>query len=367
MSTVITSQDPRFDQARRTRNGRFPAADQIVKQVNYCQDAEDVAKTLQAVIDAGMRPTTRSSGHCYEDFIVNNPHGAILDVSMLNHVTAAANGGGPYSIGAGAMLGNVYGQLYKMGNVALPGGTCYTVCAGGHISGGGYGLLARRYGITCDYVRAVDIVTVDGRGKAVALRADKNNNPDLLRACRGAQGSNFGIITAFHFDDLPPAPTEVIHANISWDWATMTPEKFTEILTTYGKYWEENDSKKETWGLFAMLGLTDKDEGQRISIGLQFTNLDGTVKDLSVVNDFLDRFQRCKPVSMLRLVISRMVRQHVPRQTFRSAIFRTARSRAQVKVCLVRVPVEILSAMASTSCCGRVGWRRMLDRRAAAA
>src|SRR5947208_8536205 len=111
MSTTINRQDPRFELARRTLNGRFPAPDQIVKQVEYCQDPEDVGKTLQKVLDAGMRPTARSSGHCYEDFIVNNPNGAIIDISQLNHVTTGPNGTAPYSVGPGAMLGEIYGRF----------------------------------------------------------------------------------------------------------------------------------------------------------------------------------------------------------------------------------------------------------------
>ena len=293
MSTTINRQDPRFEIARRTHNGRFPAPDQIVKQVEYCQDAEDVVATLQKVLDAGMRPTARSSGHCYEDFIVNNPNGAIIDISQLNHVTTGRKGAPPYSVGPGAMLGDIYGRFYRLADKIIPGGTCYTVTAGGHISGGGYGVLARRYGLTVDYVSAVDIVTVDRNGKAVAIRADKNNHPDLLRALRGGQGSNFGIITSFYFDELPECPREAVHSNISWDWSTMTPEKFVDIMTTYGKYWVDNDNKKETWGLFAMLGVTS----DRINIGIQYTGFDGTANDVSVATDFLDRFQKCKPSS----------------------------------------------------------------------
>lgn len=295
MSTTVTRDDPRFDLAWRTRNARFGAAEQIVRQVEYCQDAEDAAKTLQRVLDAGLRPTVRSSGHCYEDFIVNNPHGAILDVSQLNHVTTQAGGTGPYSVGPGAMLGNIYLQLYRLANKTIPGGNCYTVTAGGHISGGGYGYLARRFGLTADYVTAVDIVTVDKSGNAVPIRADKRNHPELLRALRGGQGSSFGMITAFHFDELPECPRESLQTSLTWDWKELTQDKFTELLLTFGKYWQENEAKRETWGLFGMLDIVANPG--RIHLGVQFTNLDGTVKDTSVVTDFLDRFERCKPMS----------------------------------------------------------------------
>jgi FAD/FMN-containing dehydrogenase len=294
MPTTITRQDPRFNIARLTRNGRFPAPDQIVKQVDYCYDAEDVARTLQKALDAGMRPTARSSGHCYEDFIVNNPNGTLIDISQLNQVVTGPTGGAPYSIGPGAMLGNIYLQLYRLASKTIPGGNCYTVTAGGHISGGGYGYLARRFGVTADYVSAVDIVTVDRNGKAVALRADKKNNADLLRALRGGQASNFGIVTAFHFDELPDCPHHSLKANISWDWKDMTPDKFIEIVTTFGKYWQENDQKRETWGLFGALGLSSGPG--RINLGVEFSSLDGSADDVAVVTDFLDRFIKCKPL-----------------------------------------------------------------------
>ena len=111
-----------------------------------------------------MRPTVRSGGHCYEDFVVNNPDGALLDFSLLN----ASHYPGDrckYRISAGMQFGEVYLDLYKRDNVTIPAGTCYTVGAGGHISGGGYGVLSRLHGLTVDWVSSVDILTVDGHGK----------------------------------------------------------------------------------------------------------------------------------------------------------------------------------------------------------
>jgi FAD/FMN-containing dehydrogenase len=297
MPSIVNRQDPRFEIAHRGRNLRFPSVEaDAAGRVEYCNSPEDAAAALQKVIDAGLRPTVRSSGHCYEDFVVSNPNGAILDVSLLNHITSGPDGSGPFRVQAGAMLGNIYQDFYKRANVVLPGGTCFTVTAGGHVSGGGYGVLARLRGLTVDWVSSVDILTVNSAGKVVPRTADRNRDPDLFRALRGGQGSNFGLITAFSFDQLPPAPSEVMHASLSFDWATMTPEKFVDIVVTYGKYWEDHDQDKATWGLFGSMGLSAK-PGGRININALFTNPDGTVKDLSVLIDFLDRFQRCKPLS----------------------------------------------------------------------
>ena len=297
MPAIVTRQDPRFEIAHRGRNLRFPSVEaDAAGRVEYCESPEDAATALQKVLDAGLRPTVRSSGHCYEDFVANNPNGAILDVSMLNLIRSGADGSAPYHVQPGAMLGNIYQEFYKRANVVLPGGTCFTVTAGGHLSGGGYGVLARLRGITVDWISSVDILTVDSNGKVVPRRVDRNHDPDLFRALRGGQGSNFGLITGFSFDELPPAPSEVMRAGISFDWATMTPDKFVKILMTYGKYWEEHDQKKETWGLFGFMGLNSKSTG-RFGISADFTNPDGTVKDVSVLTDFLDRFQSCKPIA----------------------------------------------------------------------
>lgn len=297
MPTIVNRQDPRFEIAHRGHNLRFPSVEaDAAGRVEYCETAEDAAEALQKVLDAGLRPTVRSSGHCYEDFVVNNPNGAILDVSMLNQVSSGPGGAPPYHVQPGAMLGNIYQEFYKRANVVLPGGTCFTVCAGGHISGGGYGILARLNGITVDWLSSVDILTVDANGRVVPRHVDKKHDPELFRALRGGQGSNFGLITNFTFNELPPAPSELMQAGISFDWGSMTPDKFVNILMTYGNYWEKHDQNKETWGLFGYMGLNNKSSG-RFGISATFTNPDGTVKDLSVINDFLDCFEKCKPIA----------------------------------------------------------------------
>ena len=293
MATTVLREDSRYAMAHRGRNLRFPSAEaDAAGRVEYCESVEDVAGALQKVVDAGLRPTVRSSGHCYEDFVVNNPNGAILDVSMLNHI----GGTGPFTVQPGAMLGNIYQELYKRANVTIPGGSCFTVTAGGHLSGGGYGVLARKYGITADWVSAVEILTVDVGGKVVARHVDATHDPELFRALRGGQGSNFGVITGFTFKELPACPVQIAQPGISFDWSTMTADRFVSILRTFGDYWVEHDGKQETWGLFAALGLNNKASG-RFGIGTQMACMDGSGRELAVVNDFLDRFQHCKPLA----------------------------------------------------------------------
>ncbi|QNI35566.1 FAD-dependent oxidoreductase [Edaphobacter albus] len=295
---IVSSDDIRFERLSHGQNGRFPATEHDrASRIALCDNSDDVAEALERFIHQGLRPTVRSGGHCYEDFVDNNPGGAIIDLSLLAGTEPPAHGP-KYRLGAGCTLGQAYPNLYKRALVTIPGGTCGPVGAGGHISGGGYGLLSRLHGVTPDWVSAVDIVTIDAAGKAHVRHANKSTDADLLRACRGAGGGNFGIITNFYFDTLPTAPAEVINGGISFEWEGMTEERFSRILYLFGNYWETRGQDPDTWGLFSIFGLTHRSSGH-LNISVAFTNPDGTVNDTRVLDEYLAVFDECKPVAEL--------------------------------------------------------------------
>jgi FAD/FMN-containing dehydrogenase len=64
--------------------------------------------------------------------------------------------------------------------------------------GGGVGRLQRHFGLTIDNLRAVELVTADGR----LVRATEDEEPDLFWGLRGA-GANFGVTTALEFELQP--------------------------------------------------------------------------------------------------------------------------------------------------------------------
>jgi hypothetical protein len=109
----------------------------------------------------------------------------------------------------------VYRRLARAGTT-IPAGSCPSVGVGGHALGGGMGLAGRRFGLTCDNVASLRIVTADGR----LVTAGPNTNSDLYWACRGGGGGNFGIVTSFRL-----RTHAVGHASwffIRWPWASAS-------------------------------------------------------------------------------------------------------------------------------------------------
>src|SRR5260370_25582877 len=84
---------------------------------------------------------------------------------------------------------------------------------GGIALGAGVGVVGRLFGVACDNVLAVQIVTADG----VVREAARDSEPDLFWACRGGGGGSFGVVTAFTFR-THPAPDLVLFY-VQWPWS----------------------------------------------------------------------------------------------------------------------------------------------------
>jgi FAD/FMN-containing dehydrogenase len=296
MDDSVNRQDPRYQALLRGHNLRFPENAAVAPgRIAICTTPAQVRQALQSAVHDGVRPTVRSGGHCYENFSANNPGGVLLDLSLLNTVDFDPSTD-EYCVAPGAVLGDIYQSFYKRYGLTLPGGSCYSVGAGGHISGGGYGYLSRLQGLTSDWLAAVDILTVDAAGRVVERRVDGKNDPDLFRACRGAGGAGFGIITSFRFKQLPVAPRQVVEVGLHFPWETMTEDQFVALLTTYGNYWATRGLDRDTWGLFVLLGVGPRRYDGRLGMHIQFCQPDGKVDDLSVLREFLARFDRFNPI-----------------------------------------------------------------------
>ena len=133
---------------------------------------------MRAIRFGPGRFRVRGSGHCYEDFVFNDQTLAVIDVSLLNEIGFDAQNGVYYAQSGGTNW-DLYRHLYWRYGLTLPAGSCYSVGLGGHIRGGGYGLLSRQFGLTVDWLTGVRVVTVDQNHGTVFSRATKQDPPPL--------------------------------------------------------------------------------------------------------------------------------------------------------------------------------------------
>jgi FAD/FMN-containing dehydrogenase len=105
--------------------------------------------------------------------------------------------------------------------LATTGGRVSTTGVAGLTLGGGSGWIERRFGLACDSLLSVELVTPDGH----EATASEDENPELFWAMHGG-GGNFGVATSltFKLHELP----EFTAAILIWP-----PERGEEILTVY--------------------------------------------------------------------------------------------------------------------------------------
>jgi len=176
--------------------------------VAYCAGAGDVAACLSFVRRFQLPVRVRSGGHSYAGWS-SVTGGLIIDVSAIHFVRT---GDDTIRVGSGTDLIHFYSELAARG-LAVPGGSCPTVGIAGLALGGGVGVLSRMYGLTCDNMTAVQLVTADGS----VLDCDETRNSDLYWACRGGGGGNFGVATSFTF--RTHHLTELCVFYLSWPWS----------------------------------------------------------------------------------------------------------------------------------------------------
>lgn len=293
--TTVTPGDKRYPDMVRGYNQRWVAAPE---KICLAETTEQVQSVVQSAVTAGKRLTVRSGGHCFEDWVYNSDVRVILDMTRMNRVYFDPEKNA-VCVEAGSQLLNVYERLYRTWGVTIPAGMCFQVGAAGHVSGGGWGLLCRRFGLVVDHLYGVEVVSVtaDGRAKVhVATREPGDPDRELWWAHTGGGGGNFGVITRFWFRSpgatgtdpaqlLPQPPAEVLLHSISWSWADMTKDRFARLVTNYTD-WHARNSAPGTVNdnLFSALWLNHKSNGY---IGVA-TFLDATIPDAhKVLDDFL--------------------------------------------------------------------------------
>ena len=210
---------PAYDLARRVRNAQIDKHPALIVQP---RGASDVSSAVQFARASNLLVAVKCGGHSPAGKSTCE-RGMQIDLSLLRGVSVD-----PESriarVAGGSLLGDLDHEAMAHGLVTTAGTVSHTG-VGGLTLGGGFGRLARRFGLALDNVRAVEIVTPDG----TIRRANAHANPDLYWGARGG-GGNFGVVTAFEFG-LHPMQRPVVGGTI------MFPlSQAKSVLTFYSDY-----------------------------------------------------------------------------------------------------------------------------------
>ncbi|RKN32841.1 FAD-binding oxidoreductase [Micromonospora musae] len=185
---LVTPGDGRYATLRSTYTTRHSPAGVLLPRT-----PQQVVDAVRYARDRGLPVAVRSGGHGLAG-TSSNDGGLVIDLSGLNRVDVLDERSRLVRVEAGARWATVAKTLAPYG-LAISSGDHGNVGVGGLATGGGVGWLVRRFGLTIDRVRAVEVVLADG----TLIRADAEHEPELFWVVRGA-GAGVGVVVAFEIE-----------------------------------------------------------------------------------------------------------------------------------------------------------------------
>ena len=208
-----------YDVARRVLN---PSIDKHPALIVQPSGAADVASAVTFANERGLLLAVKCGGHSFSGKSTCNG-GVQIDLSSMRGARIDRENQRAFVAG-GSLLGDLDHESMAQGLVTTAGTVSHTG-VGGLSLGGGFGRLARKYGLALDNIKSVDIVTADG----MLRHASVDENPDLFWGIRGG-GGNFGIVTSFEFG-LHEMNRTVIGGDI-----VFSVDSAKEVMRNYADY-----------------------------------------------------------------------------------------------------------------------------------
>ena len=232
-----------YDEARRVLNASISKYPALIVQP---RGVADIRNAVDFASDSNLLVAVKCGGHSHSGKSTCDG-GMMIDLSLMRGVRVDPAERIAY-VSGGSLLGDMDNETMSFGLVTSAGTVSHTGVAGLTL-GGGFGRVARRFGLSLDNVRAVDLVTADGQMR----HASAEENPELYWGVRGG-GGNFGVVTSFEFE-LHPMQREVIGGNIVFPFSEAR-----QLLDFYAEYQASAPDE-----LFLSLALQNSAQGQAVS------------------------------------------------------------------------------------------------------
>ena len=176
---IITPEDAAYDEARRVYNAMIDRRPRVIVR---CAGVDDVVAAVNHARENGLAIAVRGGSHSVPGF------GTADDAVVIDLVRMQAGRGRPGRKTARAQGGATWGAFNDATHehgLATTGGIISTTGVGGLTLGGGIGYLSRGHGLSCDNLRAAEVVTADGQ--ILAATEARERGPVLGAARRRGQ------------------------------------------------------------------------------------------------------------------------------------------------------------------------------------
>lgn len=205
---LIWPTDAAYEASRLVYNRRVNSRPALIAR---CRDNMDVMDALRWANERDLEVSVRSAGNNYNGFSTS-AGGVVIDLSFMRSarvdpMTRSARIGGGTHMGDPLREASLHGLAPAIG----VGGAVGV----GLVLGGGFGYLRNVGGWSADNILSADLVTADGQ----LVRANRDENPDLLWALRGA-GANFGVVTSLELQ-LHSMPRQITAGTLHWNEARL--------------------------------------------------------------------------------------------------------------------------------------------------
>ena len=185
---LITERDIEFDEARKIWNAmidRKPAA------ICRCHSTIEVQQVLLTALASGLAVTIKGGGHNIAGTAIADD-ALMLDLSPMKTIEVDVQN--RLALVDGGVTWAEFDAAAQAHGLATPGGVVSSTGVAGLTLGGGFGWLARKYGLAVDNLLFAEVVLANGH----IVTASQSEHPDLFWALRGG-GGNFGVVTRFGF------------------------------------------------------------------------------------------------------------------------------------------------------------------------
>ena len=160
--TLLTPGEAEYEGARHVWNGMIDKHPALIAR---CADTADVVRAVTFARERELLLAVRGGGHSFPGYSTCDG-GLVIDLSPMRSVVVQADTR-TARVAGGAWGAHVDAAAQKQALATTLGQISNTGVAGLTL-GGGFGWLSRRFGLACDNLIGVELVTADGKARRVS-------------------------------------------------------------------------------------------------------------------------------------------------------------------------------------------------------